>query len=111
MTTAVSESLRQALNLHQSGDLAKAEKVYRQVLRRHPSHSETLHLLGILEHQQNRNVAALDYIGQAIDQNVASPPYWNSLGTVYRSLGQAEKALAAFRQAIKLSPPFPHPYN
>src|SRR3990172_10057678 len=111
MTTAVTESLRQALNSHQSGDLVKAEKIYRQVLQLHPSHSEALHLLGILEHQQDRNVAALDDIGQAIDLDDASPPYWNSLGTVYQSLGQVEKALAAFRRAIELAPRFADAYN
>ncbi len=111
MTAALSESLEKAIQIHQSGDLGSAEKIYRKILRVDPANGEVLHLLGIVQHQQGRNVAALDYIGQAIDISETTATYWNSLGTVHRSLGQPQKALAAFQRAIQIAPRFADAYN
>jgi len=107
MTTAVSTFMEQALGHHRAGNLEKAEKLCRQILRVDPKHSDAFHLLGVVEHQQQRHVAAVDYIGQAIDLQSGAAPYWNSLGAVYLALGQSENALAAFQRAIQIEPRFP----
>ena len=44
MTTA--RALDMAMQHHQAGDVAKAESIYRQILRVQPNHSGALHLLG-----------------------------------------------------------------
>lgn len=102
--TAVAESFQLAVQLHQSGELAKAEKLYRQVIRMDPTHSDALHHLGRLETVLNRHVAAVDFIGQAIDINANSAEYWTSLGEVYRALGQTDKSIEALQQAIGRDP-------
>lgn len=99
--TAVAESYRQAVELHRAGSLDKAEKLYRQIIRMDSTHSDALHHLGLIEFDRNRHVAAVDLIGQAIDLNADAAPYWISLGKVYHSLGQSDKAIEAFQQAIR----------
>ncbi|MGE3313863.1 MAG: tetratricopeptide repeat protein [Planctomycetaceae bacterium] len=102
--TAVADSYSLAVKLHRSGDLEKAERLYRQVVRLDPAHSDALHQLGLVEHGLRRHVAAVDLIGHAIDINAEVAPYWISLGKVYRSLNQSDRAIAAFQQAMRLEP-------
>ena len=40
------DSFNEALRLHQSGQFAEAERLYRQILARDPRHADSLHLLG-----------------------------------------------------------------
>src|SRR5437867_1473861 len=40
---------------HQSGRLAEAEAIYRQILAVEPRHADALHLLGVIAHQVGRN--------------------------------------------------------
>ncbi len=44
---AVLGALHEAARHQQAGDLAKAEAMYRQILKRHPDHPDALHLLGL----------------------------------------------------------------
>ena len=48
-----------ALKLHQAGDLAGAERIYRGVLDIEPDIPVALHFLGVLRHQQGANEEAL----------------------------------------------------
>ena len=47
-----------ALRHHQNGNLTEAETFYRQLLQSNPGHADVHHMLGILNHQQNRHDAA-----------------------------------------------------
>ena len=43
--------LRDAVAQHQAGNLRRAERLYRQVLKHVPNHAEPLHRLALLVHQ------------------------------------------------------------
>ncbi len=60
------QALRTAKRHHQAGNLAAAEKIYRQILDQEPNDSEALRLLGIVENQRGNFDAAIDLIGRAI---------------------------------------------
>lgn len=51
-----------AIQHHQAGRLAEAEKIYRQILAQQPDHPDALHLLGVLAVQAGRLDAAVDLI-------------------------------------------------
>jgi len=57
--------LRRGAALHQAGQLAQAQALYRQVLAQDPGNAEALHLLGVLAHQTGHHAAAEQLIRQA----------------------------------------------
>src|SRR5579871_420493 len=90
----------QAVQLHRAGNLAEAERLYRQILAQDPRHHETLHMLGVLAHQAGQNVAGEELIRQAIALKPAIAGYHGNLGTVLSAQGKGEEAIAAFRHAV-----------
>ena len=65
--------LEKALGHHRAGRLAEAETIYRQILAVDAQHADSLHLLGMLEHQRGHHDIAIEMIRAAIavNQNVA----------------------------------------
>jgi predicted O-linked N-acetylglucosamine transferase (SPINDLY family) len=103
-------TVRQAFDLalqhHQSGRLAEAEALYRQILAADPNHAEAWHLLGVIAHAVGRSDLAVEWIQRSI---MLAPNYavaHNNLGGILRSQGRFDEALAAFRQALQLEPHF-----
>lgn len=97
-------SFAQALRLHQAGDLAKAEDLYRRVLAGDAQHSDALHMLGVAAYQQGRGAEALETIGRAIATNPRIAAYHSNLGHVLKQLGRLEAAVVAYEAAIRLQP-------
>ena len=52
--------LQAALNLHQQGELAQAESLYKEILESQPQHFDALQLLATLALQQDKPIAALE---------------------------------------------------
>ncbi len=50
----IAETLAQARQLHEAGELARAEALYQEILRDEPNHGEVLFLRGLVAQQQNR---------------------------------------------------------
>jgi Tfp pilus assembly protein PilF len=50
----IAETLQQAWRYHQSGDLTRAEQLYRQLLRDDPSNAQVLFLFGAVNHIQGK---------------------------------------------------------
>jgi predicted O-linked N-acetylglucosamine transferase (SPINDLY family) len=93
-----------AVGLHQSGRVAEAERLYRQILQADSRHCDALHMLGVLALQVGRHQAAVDLIGQAIVENKRVPAFHNNLGNALKGLGRIEAALAAFSDALRCAP-------
>jgi tetratricopeptide (TPR) repeat protein len=94
----------QAVQLHQKGELAAAEKLYLQILERETSHFAARHLLGVLRYQQERGAEALAFIAAALEINPGSAEAHSNCGAVLKSLGRLEESLAAYDRALALSP-------
>jgi tetratricopeptide (TPR) repeat protein len=99
------------VRLHQSGRLAEAEAIYRQVLEVEPRHADCLHLLGVAATQQGRHEAAIALIGRAIAEKGDMAPYHANLGTSLRALERYADAESAYRRAIELKPDYADAYN
>jgi len=95
-----------ALQRHQEGKLAEADRLYRDILTRDPGHFDALHLSGVLAHQTGRNEAAVALIGKAIAINNRVSTFHGNIGEAYRALGRYDEAIAALRRAIELEPEF-----
>ena len=55
--------IQQALASREPGQLAGAERMLRGILAVEPDHFDARHLLGLICHQQGRNVEALQLVG------------------------------------------------
>jgi tetratricopeptide (TPR) repeat protein len=105
------QQLASAVQLHQSGRLAEAERLYRQVLAREPGNADALHLLGVVTHQTARPDLAIDLIRQAIAINPVEASFHANLGVALQGLGRPEEAIACYRTAIGLRPQQPEAHN
>ncbi len=103
-TATINEHLKRALTQHQQGDLAGAERLYRDIVLIDPHQADALHLLGVVQHQKHRYDEALDYVGQAIKSRSNIGSYHNTLGAVYAAKGCYEEAVLAFENAAALEP-------
>ncbi len=96
------DEFARAVELHQSGDLAAAARLYESVLDDDRAHADALHLLGMLRHQQGQNRLAAKLIGKAVGLRPDVAIFHASMGEIHRALGQLEEAVASGCQAIRL---------
>jgi len=96
--------MAQAQALHQSGRLAQAEPIYREVLRRSPRHVDALHSLGLLALQAGHAQAGADLIAQALAVDPAHASAHGNLGYALHLLGRHEEALRSLERALELQP-------
>jgi tetratricopeptide (TPR) repeat protein/SAM-dependent methyltransferase len=103
---SVDAVLKAAVAYHQRGQMAEAEKLYRQILAVNPWHAEALHFSGVAALQQGRLENAANLIAQSLSlrDNDAQAHY--HLGLVMSRLGRFEKAAAHNRRAVALKPHF-----
>jgi tetratricopeptide (TPR) repeat protein len=101
---ALQRQFAEALGLHRAWRLAEAEQAYRGLLRIHPDHMESLHLLGDILCRQGRmtEVSAVFRALALLRPDLAEG--WSDLGLALRGAGRAEQAVAALRRSVALAP-------
>ncbi|HEY1602370.1 MAG TPA: tetratricopeptide repeat protein [Pirellulales bacterium] len=97
-------ALSTAMEMHRSGQLEQAVRLYQAVLSREPENAEALHLLGVAHHQQGDNAQAIELIGRAVALRPNAPAFHANLAEAYRARGQFERAAGCCRTALLLSP-------
>jgi len=97
---------QQALAQHQKGNLAWAETICKQVLKRQSNHFDALHLLGVIALQTKRSRRAAEFLRKAIavDEDVAEAH--SNLGNALRGLRSADEAVVSYDRAITLKPEY-----
>jgi predicted TPR repeat methyltransferase/thioredoxin-like negative regulator of GroEL len=97
--------LDQAVFQHQAGQLQDAERLYREILKIQPGHSEANHNMGALAVQSNRPAEGLPYFTAALEAEPARGLYWNSYIDALHRAGQTESAreILAFARQNGLS--------
>jgi tetratricopeptide (TPR) repeat protein len=93
-----------ALAHQRAGRTADAERVCRQILSVDPGHAQTLHLLGLIEHQCGRSDEAIEHIRIAISRNSRDPAFHHNLGNILRARDRAVEALTCYERALALAP-------
>jgi predicted O-linked N-acetylglucosamine transferase (SPINDLY family) len=87
-----------------AGQLAEAERVYRQILAQQPSHAPSLHFLGLIAHTVGRNDDDVFMLRRAVAFDPNVPGYLQNLGSVLHAMGRHEEAEASDRRAVELAP-------
>jgi tetratricopeptide (TPR) repeat protein len=96
--------LKNALRHHQAGRLAEAEVIYRQILAVNACDPDSLHLLGMIEHQRGNHELAVSTIQRAIAIRPDEAAYHSNLGTILHAQGELDEAAACFERALALKP-------
>jgi protein O-GlcNAc transferase len=108
---SVDQVFNSALQHHQAGRLAEAEKGYRLILERVPEHADSLHLLGVIGLQTGHLEPALELVQRAVALRPDGAVYWSNLGQVLEQLARFDEAERAYRTAIELDPACAEAYN
>jgi len=98
--------LQNALALHQRGQLAEAERIYREILKLDPGDFDATHLLGVVFVQRGQLAEGERLIARAIelDPNEPNAPY--NRGGVLVDLQRFDEASASYDRAIALKPDY-----
>ncbi len=96
--------LAAAMELHRTGDLARAADIYRQVLATVPDQPDALHLLGVVALQQDRFEDAIRSISAAIAVRPDMPAFHSNLANAWRKAGAYDRAIASCDKALALAP-------
>ena len=96
--------LRRAVQAHEAGDLAKADRLYAAVLQHEPDNFDALHGLGKLYCDCQRFDAALALIQRALTIDPGRADGFSSLGLTFYYLRRLNDALASFNEGLRLAP-------
>lgn len=103
--------VQRGYQLCRSGDVVKAESLYRQVLNFDDNHVAANNLLGLLCIQTQRPGEAVSLIEKALIVAPKDAQAHANLGLAYRNLNQLEAAARHFRESLKLQPGNAGPCN
>jgi predicted O-linked N-acetylglucosamine transferase (SPINDLY family) len=103
------QTFHQAVDRHRAGRLDEAERLYRRTLAENPSHADALFLLGGIELNSGRAVAAVDSFSRATALAPENAAYHANLGEAYRRVGQLDHAMNAFMRAMAIRPDMAEP--
>jgi tetratricopeptide (TPR) repeat protein len=102
---------KQAVGLHQSGNLVEAERLYMQILAAGPFDFNACYLLGVIRAQQERNAEALELIGAALKINPTAVQALNIHGLVLHAVRRFDEALANYDKALAIRPAYAEALN
>jgi Tfp pilus assembly protein PilF len=100
------EQLAAAINAHESGHLAVAEGLYRQVIAEDPNNAVAYNNLGNLYRNQDRFDQAIACYERAIQIAPWVPEIYNNLGVALRDQKDPASAVQAFQRALQLRPDY-----
>lgn len=108
LARALHNYLKQAMDLHQAGNLDRAMQMYRDVLVQDPKQADALHLLGAAEWQKGNLEEAETLIRRAIAVWDEDAGYFSDLGHVLHAKSDLAGAIAAYKEALAIDPKQPH---
>ncbi len=90
---------------HLAGRLGQAEAAYRAVLAEDAENGEALHMLGLVACSTGDARAGLDLLSRAVKKRPWLAGPYSDLGLAYQAVGERDKAILCFRQALKSCSP------
>ena len=96
--------LNKAINYHVRGDLANAEKHYREAIESGLSNVALYSNLGVICKRSQRTEEAIALYKKAIQINPHHPDAYTNLGSLYKNLGNLDQALAFTLKSLELKP-------
>ncbi len=98
-------ALQRAMQLHNAGRLADAERAYRRVLQTDAANIGAIHLLGVVRSRRGDHAHGAELIQRSIRAHAQPPPsYHFNLGKALEGQGAFDEAATAYRLTLKAEP-------
>jgi protein O-GlcNAc transferase len=107
----IDSDLKKGLDYYESGELQKAEEIYKSVLEINPTHPKALYLMGVIADHVGRTQEAISLINEAIKYDPGNPIYYNDLGNALLAQGKSQEAISCYQKALELKPGLAGAYN
>src|SRR5689334_13280375 len=96
--------MREAFPLHERGDAAGAERLYRQILQVDPDYADAHYLLGRIAQDRGLLDDAQRHVQEAIRCNPREPTFHHTAGQIHYARGQFSDAIARLEAVRELDP-------
>jgi protein O-GlcNAc transferase len=100
----LAQVFEQGLAAQRTGQMARAENLYRQVLRADAGYAPALHMLGFLKAQQGQFDEAVTLLGKAVKRSAGDIAILAHYGHAQLAAQQFEAALATYDRILKVQP-------
>lgn len=104
---SVDDAMALATRLHRDGQRATAFEIYRRVLAIVPKHTDALHFMGLLAHEQGAHADAIRLMAYSVELAPNHPPFRSNFGNVLLTAERFEEAEDQYRAALALEPDRP----
>src|SRR3954471_4123185 len=98
--------LKEAIGLHQRGEVLDAERIYREVIAADASAADAWHMLAIAQADQGRFDDAAKSVQSATELRPGIPHYWLTRGKIAAERRDEAEAQASLRRAGELDARF-----
>src|SRR5688572_21693112 len=103
-TPLVTQRLRRAMELHQSGQPEAAIEIYNSVLEQYPEHPDVLHYLGMAHYKRGDVEQARSLMRRSIELDGSRAIVHVNLGRTFLNLHDFATAATHFGRAVALDP-------
>lgn len=96
--------MREAFPLHEAGNVAAAEALYRQILGIAPDYADAHYLLGRIAQERGNVSEALRHLREAVRCNDREAAFHKTLGEIHFGLGHWQEAIVYLGKAVERQP-------
>ena len=101
---AIDATLREALALHERGDLNAAGERYARILQAAPEEPTALHYAGLMQYQSGQPAAALELMWRSVCLEPREPEFWSNIAAAAFEAGRYDEGRWAAERALALAP-------
>jgi tetratricopeptide (TPR) repeat protein len=106
-----SARVQHALQLHQSGRIEEAARLYQEVLREEPGNAVATHYLGMAAWSRGDRAEGERLMRAALERDASVPDFHNNLALLLRDTRRLDEAIAGFRRALEIEPRWTEAYS
>jgi tetratricopeptide (TPR) repeat protein len=103
-------NFQDAINAQKSGELQKADKIYKKLLNQNPENFEILFNYAVLNFNLKNYIKSEDLFKRAILLNTHNHQVFNGYGVLLKELNKDEQAAENFYKSIEIKDDYLNPY-
>jgi predicted O-linked N-acetylglucosamine transferase (SPINDLY family) len=109
--TNVQVTFQEALGHYQAGDLRRAERLFKEIIKAGPKNFEAHYYLANILQDLGRDEEAVQSYQRAMEINPDFPGTYYNMGSILMEKGDNDEALSCFEKALELDPACADIYN